>query len=178
MRAVAHPVRIELLAMLQRDGPLTASHCATELGLTPKVCSYHLGVLGKYGLVEETGGGKGRARPWRLVATSLDYVPRPGEEQATAGAADLLARVLLDRDSRLIESFISHRHALPPEWRNVAMMSGISLRLTPGQLRQLRNDLAAVVSKYVSASDVPAEGGHPVHIALYAIPENLADLMR
>lgn len=78
LRAVAHPVRLDLLELLDRYGPLTASQCAERLGLTPKVCSYHLNLLGRYGLVEETGEGKGRARPWRVApAATLTYAHRP-----------------------------------------------------------------------------------------------------
>src|SRR5690606_6070458 len=67
LRALAHPVRLDLLYLLREEGEVTATAAAERLGLSPKTCSYHLGLLGKYGLAEETGGGKGRSRPWRLV---------------------------------------------------------------------------------------------------------------
>jgi hypothetical protein len=140
------------------------------------VCSYHLNLLGRYGLIEETGDGKGRARPWRLVMTSLSYVYQPGEDRSTAGAADQLARMLLARDVRLIADFIAGRHELPDAWRNVATMSSNPLRLTSEQLGALGTDLAAVVQRYMALSQADPPGGHPVHLALYAVPAEFDDL--
>jgi predicted ArsR family transcriptional regulator len=178
LRAVAHPVRIELLALLRAEGPQTASRCAERLGLSPKVCSYHLQLLGKYGLIEETGEGKGRARPWRLATKGVSYVHRPGEDPAAASASDQLARTLLARDTRLVEEFIAARHELPENWRNVAAMLGDAVRLSPEQLGSLGHDLAAVLRRYAELSTRPAVGAHPVHIAVYAVPVDLASLAR
>lgn len=174
LRAVAHPVRIDLLALLRADGPLTASRCAERLGLTAKVCSYHLQTLGKYGLIEETGEGKGRSRPWRLVTEGLTYVHRPGEGAGAAEASDQLARTLLARDVRLIGEFIEGRHELPPEWRNVAAMLSDAMRLTSGQLGALGSDLAAVLRRYAALSREPLPDARPVHVSLYAVPAGLA----
>lgn len=177
LRALAHPVRLDLLYLLHREGPLTASRAAELLGLTPKVCSYHLNLLGKYGLVEETGEGKGRSRPWRVTVTDVTYVHRPDAHPAAAHAQDAFARAALDRDTRLIEAFIDRRHRLPPSWRNVSAMSSSPLRLTPEQLRALRDELLEVLSRYEQHSRSPARGAHAVHAALYALPTDLADLV-
>lgn len=176
LRALAHPVRLDLLYLLRREGPLTASRAAELLGLTPKVCSYHLNLLGKYGVIEETGEGKGRARPWRAAVTHLTYVHRPDEHPATTDAEDAFARTALARDTRLIEAFIDQRDRLPQRWRNVSAMSSSPLRLTPEQLRAFRGELLEVLGRYQQLSQPPAEGAHPVHAALYALPTDLADL--
>src|SRR5690606_14439471 len=84
LRALAHPVRLDLLYLLREEGEVTATAAAERLGLSPKTCSYHLGLLGKYGLAEETGGGKGRSRPWRLVPQGIGYAPSADDEPATA----------------------------------------------------------------------------------------------
>src|SRR3954454_18364614 len=68
IRALAHPVRLRLMELLVREGPLTATQAATLLDDSPGNMSWHLQTLAKYGFVEEAGGGRGRARPWRLVA--------------------------------------------------------------------------------------------------------------
>jgi predicted ArsR family transcriptional regulator len=167
LRAVAHPVRLDLLDLLQRDGPLTASRCAERLGLTAKVCSYHLNLLGKYGLIEETGEGKGRARPWRVGSRGLSYVHRPTESAGTARAADEFARTMLGRDVGHIEEFVQRRHELPKSWRNVSTMSSNPLRLNARQLRELGRDLLAVLDKYRRLEDA---GARSVHVAMYAVP--------
>lgn len=176
LRALAHPVRLDLLYLLEREGPLTATQAARLLGLTPKVCSYHLGVLGKYGVAAETGGGKGRARPWRVARTDLTYTHHPDEDPATTRAEDAFAKTTLARDARVIETFIDGRHRLPQTWRNVSAMSSNPLRLTPDQLRDLRHELLQVLHRYLEKSRSPASGARPVHTAIYAVPTDLADL--
>src|SRR6516164_10072494 len=80
LRALAHPLRLSLLGMLRTEGPLTATQAGELLGESSASCSFHLRQLAKYGLVEETGGGQGRERPWRATAmyTSWpDYAEDP-----------------------------------------------------------------------------------------------------
>ncbi|HWJ42006.1 MAG TPA: helix-turn-helix domain-containing protein, partial [Solirubrobacterales bacterium] len=60
LRAMAHPTRLELIGLLRRGGPLTATRAARQIGESPASCSFHLRQLAKYGLVEEAGGGRGR----------------------------------------------------------------------------------------------------------------------
>lgn len=167
LRAVAHPVRLDLLELLQRDGPLTASRCAEQLGLSAKVCSYHLHLLGKYGLIEETGDGKGRARPWRVGARGISYVHRASESAGTARTADEFARTMLSRDVRRVEEFIQRRRDLPKTWRNVSTMSSNPLRLNARQLRDFGRELIAVLDKYRGLQDT---GARPIHVAMYAVP--------
>ncbi|TDC50337.1 ArsR family transcriptional regulator [Actinomadura sp. KC345] len=176
LRALAHPVRLDLLYLLEREGVLTAGRAAELLGLTPKVCSYHLNQLGAYGVIEETGEGKGRSRPWRLAVSEISYVHEPDEEPALARADDAFAKATLARDARVIETFVDGRHGLPPTWRNVSTLSSNPLRLTPRQLRELGDELTRVVDRFRAASREPAAGAHPVHTALYAVPTDLADL--
>jgi predicted ArsR family transcriptional regulator len=171
LRAVAHPVRLDLLELLERDGPLTASRCAERLRLTAKVCSYHLSVLGKYGLIEETGEGKGRARPWRAGSRGLSYVHRPTETEGTARAADEFARTMLDRDVRQVEEFIARRRDLPRAWRNVSTMSSNPLRLTAPQLKELGRELFDVLDKYRQLGSNPK--ARSVRVAMYAVPTEL-----
>src|ERR1700761_5397400 len=68
MRALAHPTRLALLNLLGREGELTASRAAELLDDSPGNMSWHLQTLAKYGFVEETGEGKGRSRPWRVIS--------------------------------------------------------------------------------------------------------------
>lgn len=177
LRALAHPVRLDLLYLLEREGPLTASRAAELLGLTAKVCSYHLNTLGKYGIIEETRGGKGRARPWRVREIDLTYTRDPDEEPATTRAADAFAATLVARDARVVEDFIRRRHGLPQHWRNVSAMSSTPLKLAPGELRELRADLLAVLHRYAERSRTPSPGAHPVHTAVYAVPTELGTLV-
>src|SRR5919197_817830 len=64
LRAVAHPLRLQLIGLLRTEGPLTASQAGKLLGESAQSCWFHLRQLEKYGIVEEAGGGRGRERPW------------------------------------------------------------------------------------------------------------------
>jgi hypothetical protein len=141
------------------------------LDLTPKVCSYHLNLLGTYGLIEETGEGKGRSRPWRLVATGLSYVHQRDEGESTARTADEFARTMLARDARLVEAFIARRRGLPAGWRNKSTMSSNPHRLTARQLEAFGGELLEVLERYRQLSEQPAVGSRPVHVAMYAVPD-------
>src|SRR5436305_8556002 len=63
LRAMAHPIRLSLIGVLRREGPLTATQAGELIGESSASCSFHLRQLAKYGLVEEAGGGRGRERP-------------------------------------------------------------------------------------------------------------------
>ena len=60
-----------LLEAMRRDGEITATRAAELLGESPGNMSWHLQTLAKYGFVEDTGQGRGRSRPWRVVSGSL-----------------------------------------------------------------------------------------------------------
>src|SRR5262249_20411466 len=79
LRALAHPVRIELLEALLHGGAQTATEAGERIGETPTTCSFHLRQLAKYGFVEEAGGGQGRARPWRLTTIGMSLAPASGD---------------------------------------------------------------------------------------------------
>src|SRR5215472_3724053 len=56
MRALAHPLRLELQSIVGRSGKITAADAARELGISHALASHHLRQLAKYGFVEQAGG--------------------------------------------------------------------------------------------------------------------------
>ena len=72
LRALAHPLRWQLLDLLGSEETATATRCAEVLGESVASCSYHLGMLAKYGYIEEVPGRTGREKPWRLASTRQD----------------------------------------------------------------------------------------------------------
>src|SRR3954447_2036414 len=77
MRALAHPVRMALIGLLRREGPMTATQAAERLGESSGTCSFHFRQLAKYGFCEEAGGGRGREKPWRGAAAGAGWAPGP-----------------------------------------------------------------------------------------------------
>ena len=98
LRAYAHPVRMKLILALRTRGPLTATQAGRLLGESSGTCSFHLRQLAKYGLVEETGEGTGREKPWRATTTSTGWDDVQETPEATAAAGSTLGgRHFLDR---------------------------------------------------------------------------------
>lgn len=78
LRAMAHPVRLQILSLLT-GAELSAAEIARELGLTHANASYHLRFLADAGEVEEAGEEKIRGgvakkyrHPWQRVTTIGD----------------------------------------------------------------------------------------------------------
>src|SRR6202161_2950114 len=93
MRALAHPVRIALIEALTLGGAMTATEAGERIAESPTTCSFHLRQLAKYGLVEEAGGGKGRARPWRMTSIGMKFASAHDDPE-TEIAAGALVRLL------------------------------------------------------------------------------------
>src|SRR4051812_13825805 len=94
LKALAHPLRMELLGYLVLHGPGTATQLAAALGDSPSNCSWHLRKLAEHGFVEEAPGAPGRARPWQAVSTGLSW----DSDGDTGRAGRELTEVLLSRE--------------------------------------------------------------------------------
>ena len=53
LKALAHPLRLELLELLRFEGPSTASALARRVGESSGATSYHLRQLARHGYIEE-----------------------------------------------------------------------------------------------------------------------------
>src|SRR5690348_9017820 len=71
LRALAHPLRLQLLETLHVEGPATASQLARRLGESSGATSYHLRALHKAGMVEEAERRNGRERWWQRVPEQM-----------------------------------------------------------------------------------------------------------
>ena len=147
LRAVAHPLRLKLIALLRFEGPLTATQAAARLGETPQRCTFHLGQLAKYGLVEEAGGGRGRERPWRATASSTSW-PDLTEGPEMAAAAERLEDVIAGRYLEFMIDWIHGKSAEPPAWQQAARFGDAALYLTADELAALGRDVERLLQPY------------------------------
>src|SRR5262249_46072938 len=119
LRALAHPVRIAIVEELSLGGPMTATEVGERIGETPTTCSFHLRQLAKYGYVEEAGGGKGRARPWRM--TSIGHsIASTHDDPETALAASTLVRLIRERQLDRYRTWRETQATYSREWREAA----------------------------------------------------------
>jgi predicted ArsR family transcriptional regulator len=172
LRAVAHPVRLALVGLLRREGPLTATRAGSLIGESPTTCSFHFRQLAKYGLVEEAGGGRGRERPWRATAAFTRW-PSVSREPAVAAAAELLTRVVVERYFESILRWLEQRSADADEWQEAARLGDTMLYLTAGELAELGRALEALAEPYVERTANPElrpEGARLVSFLRIAFP--------
>jgi DNA-binding transcriptional ArsR family regulator len=119
LRALAHPTRLELVGLLRRRGPLTATQAAGLLGESSGSTSFHLRQLAKYGLVEEAGGGEGRERPWQATAMFTGW-PDVADTPELAAASGLLRGVIAERYFEQLIHWLERHDSEPAGWQEAA----------------------------------------------------------
>ncbi|QSB04667.1 ArsR/SmtB family transcription factor [Natronoglycomyces albus] len=141
MRALAHPLRLDLIELLGTYGDSTAAQCARRLNSNQASCSFHLRQLAKYGYVEQAEPtGDARERPWRLTDIEQSWSP-------TGAAAEELERVFVQREAERILSWRSQQEAEP--WRDTGFLGGSTVPMTAEELAEVRNQLHAVLAPYI-----------------------------
>ncbi len=172
LRALAHPTRLKLVGLLRLQGPLTATQAARELGETPQRCTFHLGQLAKYGLVEEAGGGRGRERPWRATAFFTSW-PNVMTEQEAATAGQLLEAVVAEQHFEDVMGWIERKDEEPREWQEAAQLNDVALYLTPGELEEMGQAIWSLFEPYLlraERAESRPEGARPVTVLNLAFP--------
>lgn len=145
LRAMAHPLRLDLIELLGSRGPLTAAECARHLDSTQARCSYHLRHLAKYGFVERADAGDdARERPWRIT----DIEQRWSDADHDPAAAEL-DRIFVQREADRILAWQASAHDQPSEWADTSFFGGATLPLTAEEAAQVRDELFAVIAPYV-----------------------------
>src|SRR5260370_34804152 len=113
LRALAQPLRLELMSITGRAGQITTADAARELGISHGLASHHLRQLAKYGFVEQTAGKDNRERPWRLTHTSTSW--RGADATPEGGAAVAPGReVLAPRAPAKFRGWPRRRRDTPP----------------------------------------------------------------
>ncbi|MEU3479793.1 helix-turn-helix domain-containing protein [Streptomyces sp. NPDC033753] len=175
LRALAHPVRVQLVGLLRKYGPSTATRLAERLGVNSGTASYHLRQLGAAGFVEEdTERGNARERWWRSVHRTIWFNdPELAEREPEAALAyqQSVAATYTLRTQQALNGL----QTMPRAWRNTFDMSDWALRITPEEATSLYRELADVISRY--RRDVPEtaasapDGAERVAVITHILPE-------
>jgi DNA-binding transcriptional ArsR family regulator len=159
LRALAHPLRMSLLAALRSDGPSTASRLADRLGESSGATSYHLRQLAGFGFVEEVAGeGTRRERWWRALHRSTrwnneELMAEPGGREVV----DELTDRLVAQQRRMLAAFAAGREDADDEWRAAASLNDWALRLSPTRAGELVSELDAVVQRWRDEHEEPEQ---------------------
>ena len=174
LRALAHPVRVQLIGLLRKYGPSTATRLAERLGVNSGTASYHLRQLGAAGFVEEDEDrGNARERWWRSVYQSTRFDDTGLAEREPEAALTYLQSVAAAytlRAQRAVDEF----QTMPRAWREVFEMSDWPLRLTPAEAGALQSELRELIGRY--RRDTPegvtaAENAERVSVIVHVLPE-------
>lgn len=176
IRALAHPLRLDLLELLGGISPATAARCAAVLGVSQASASYHLRQLAQYGFVEEgEPSGDQRERPWRLVSRHQRVAIGHG------AAVDELYRVSVEREVTKILEFVDRRAHEAPDWRDAAFRNSTTLPMTADELDELSRRFEELLEPYLARiqDGVPPRlppGGRWVRLFLAGTPYPELDL--
>lgn len=151
LRALAHPLRLRLLAHLRADGPATATRLAERVGESSGVTSYHLRKLAEAGLIEEaTELGNRRERWWRSAHEATSW--RPSDFLGHQDAVDLRHH-LLRWQQAAVEQYLAEEQTWAPAWVDACGSSDALLRLRPEQARDLHDALLEVLRRFADAGE-------------------------
>jgi hypothetical protein len=156
LRALAHPLRWKLLDLVASEQSATATRCAEALGESVASCSYHLGILAKYGYIELVPDQPGRERPWRVTSLRQD-LSYDGLDESGALASQAAAEAFLDHELARIKDRLRHQDLEPADWRDASQMLGSTTWLTAAELREIKNQLMEIALRYEDRAADPAQ---------------------
>jgi DNA-binding transcriptional ArsR family regulator len=175
MRAMSHPVRLEIMEYLNSTGAsVTATECAEIVGMSPSAVSYHLRELAKVGMVEQAPSrGDGRERVWRSPVHSFNVPMSVDADPETRAAEDTLIDIYLTRDFQRIRAYLARSRDEPEEWRDGSALMGSNLLVTAPELKALTEAVQKLVEPLKRRHRVadPPEGARTVVVHFAAFPE-------
>ncbi len=157
LRALAHPLRWQLIDLIGSETTATATRCAEVLGQSVASCSYHLGILGKYGYLELVPGQAGKEKPWRLASLKQNLDPSdPALDTEGALAAEAAAGAFLEHEFGRIKHRLRHLSLEPEQWRAASFLLGTTTWMTAEELRGVTEQLKQLLLTHEERAADPA----------------------
>jgi hypothetical protein len=155
LRALAHPLRWKVIDLLGSEGTATATRCAEVLGESVASCSYHLGILGKYGYAEMLPDQPGREKPWRLPSLFQDLSPA-GPDVESVLASEAATEVFLDHELARLKDRLRRKSLEPEQWRKASGIVGESTWMTAAELGAVWERAQKIMLKFRDRGVDPA----------------------
>ncbi|MGW2463077.1 ArsR/SmtB family transcription factor [Streptomyces sp. NPDC001761] len=178
LKALAHPLRMKLYRLLFVAEAATASQLAEQVDEAVSLVSYHLRKLAEHGLVEEAEprSADARERWWQPASDGVSIRDEDFRDAPEKAAAHLAAsRMFLEQRAGMYRGYLDERAHWGPGWNTAAHDSESLLRLTAGELAELKKDLTDVIKRYdeqgrarEAAGDT--EGREHVALHVYGFP--------
>ncbi len=172
LRALAHPLRVQLFSALTSFGPATASALAARLGESSGATSYHLRQLEKHGFVrEDASRGNGRDRWWERVPGAIELLgPELADSEAGRAAGELVEAEFQRLEQERFAAFWRARETFGPEWRSATEQFFANLALSAAELDAFGRDFQALVDRYRGRDDTdPARRRVDIHLRAFPV---------
>ncbi|MGY1601821.1 ArsR/SmtB family transcription factor [Geodermatophilus sp. SYSU D00815] len=179
LKALAHPLRVQILRVLELRERVSVTSLAEELGETTAAVSYHLRQLARHGFVEESDAEEPgpravgrRRRAWRMAVDEI-HISGTGflQDEGTREAATFLLREFQTSRSRRLAHWFATATTWPEEWQRASSDMDGTLTLDPGQTRALADELKAVVDRYRELPPGPGACRVDVQYAVFPAAE-------
>lgn len=177
LRALAHPLRVQIYDILSQYGPQTASTLATLTGESSGSTSYHLRALAKHDLIREIDDrGTGRERWWERPKGGISFTnPEAMKTPSGKAATQVVMTEFLKRRHEQLMSYVARTISAPHELDDdEAMISTATVRMTTQQTAEMMRRIQEVVDDVVDRyRDQEGEGVHPVSVRtdIFPLPE-------
>jgi DNA-binding transcriptional ArsR family regulator len=169
LKALAHPIRVQLLGLLRQDGPSTATALAARLGESSGTTSYHLRQLAGVNLVtEDESRGNARERWWRAAQDSTElHAEDWTDDPDVKPALDAYMSAVLTSYMRRAHAYLDEADTWPKKWSRVSELSDYGLSLTAAELARLSEQVHELLRSYQRE---PRKGDSPVVFQFQAFP--------
>lgn len=167
LRAMAHPLRLQLIGSLRVDGPQTVGMLSERLDAAPGSISFHLGTLERHGFVEQAPdlARDRRERWWRATAERTTFEPVDlHDDPAQRAAGRAMRQAIVQQYAAGQLTYLETEDTLDPAWIAAATMGDDAMWLTPAQLRELSDELEALASRWHTLGDREAPGAQAVQV--------------
>ncbi len=177
LRALAHPLRLQLLHVLHAEGPATASQLARRLGESSGATSYHLRALNRAGMVEEAERRNGRERWWQRPPERLMIPNSVPEDASDAERAELQAAhaqiesILVDRDETSLRRWMEIRYDLPLEWQDSQFIGNFRMWAAAEEVREFVTAVLDLAQSFRKAPGSEAPERQEVHFTFRVLPQ-------
>lgn len=171
LRALAHPLRVEILSVIDELGEATATQIAERVGESPSNCSFHLRTLAKAGFIERATA-KGTSKPWRSVHRSRDLRPDPHVPESLRSSATIAALYVQHEANRMVD-FLTKHGVGDEEWVQAVTVNASHFWATADELAELAEAVAKITERYHERKD-PAKrppGSRRAHLFATLNPE-------
>ncbi|MFF0534833.1 ArsR/SmtB family transcription factor [Streptomyces coelicoflavus] len=178
LKALAHPLRVQLYRNLGVARTATASQLAEQVDEAVSLVSYHLRKLAEHGLVEEAEpqSADGRERWWQPSSDGVSLRDENFRDAPERAAAHLAAtRLFHEQRAAMYRRYLDERPTWGPEWNSAAPDNESQLRLTAADLKELSEELLALAKKYdergrAAEAAGDTEGRENVALHVYGFP--------